>query len=187
MANLDNPNGFSVDKHTGGGCLRLSEMTIDPAYATKMHIGDPVKSSGTGRNMEKAGVSDKIRGIFQGCSYTAVDGSIVFANVWPGAGQARLGTLPVANISAEDPAQELLVQVDGDFQAANVGDLANLVAGTGNDLTGRSVVEIDSSTLGSGSAYKIVGLAPIPGNSYGTNAQVLALAAKHELRGGTIT
>jgi len=186
MANLDNPNGFSVDKHVGGGCSRLSEMTIDPAYAVKLHVGDPVKSSGTGRNIIKAGASDAIRGIFQGCSYTAVDGSVVFANVWPGANQARVGTEPVANISAEDPAQELLVQVSGDFQPANVGDLANLTAGTGNDLTGRSGAEIDSATLGSGAAYKIVGLAPIPGNSYGTNAQVLALAAKHELRGGTI-
>jgi hypothetical protein len=62
--------------------------------------------------------------------------------------------------------------VGGALAATNVGQVADLVVGSGNTMFGYSGMQIDSSTAAAGSSaqLKLLGLASIPGNAFGADA-----------------
>lgn len=180
MANQDNPNGFTPHKHGRGGVIRYSEeYTIASGLAANIFSGDPVKMTGTGRNITVCAAGDTTIGIFAGCRYTNAQGEPIFSPYW------ATGTV-AADAKAmvyDDPSIEFEVQADGAFVEADVGNKADFVAGTGNTRTGRSAFELDSSDIGTGDGLLILGLVDRPDNAYGTNAKVRVLLREHALRG----
>ncbi len=154
------PYGFRPHRHLEGGLIRHNEYPIATGYATTIFSGDPVKllSDGT---LAQAAAGDRILGIFQGCSYTASDGSFVPNPIWPASTTAT-------NIKAQvidDPKVTYRVQSAGTPAVTNTGNLADHVVGTGSTMTGLSGSTLDSS-MGTGAAgWRVLRLVDEPGNS----------------------
>lgn len=180
MANQDNPNGFTPLKHARGGVIRYSEeYTIASGLAANIFSGDPVKLTGTGRNITVCAAGDTTIGIFAGCRYTNSQGEPIFSPYWP------TGTV-AADAKAmvyDDPDIIFEVQGDEDIVEADIGNKADFVAGTGSTKTGRSAFELDSSNIGTGDGLMILGLVNRPDNDYGNFAKVQVLLREHALRG----
>lgn len=83
----------------------------------------------------------------------------------------------------DDPLQEFIAQVDdtAGLVEADVGQLAALVAGAGNNFTGRSAWQIDQSTLAGTVTLqvRILGLARDPENDYGQFAKARCVIQRH--------
>ena len=189
MANVDAPSGFSAVRQSRGGCVRNSEpFTIAPGYSTNLYEGDPVKKSGTGRDVILSAPGGELVGQFQGCQYLNGAGEVIYANKWTG-DDVKSGSVPVANVLS-DPDIVFVAQIDGNFVAADVGKTYDHTAAgsSGNDSTGTSGVELDYSTgvaedNASPGQFQSLGLADIPGNAYGSNAKVECLAVLHSRLG----
>lgn len=154
------PFGFRPHRHLRGGVIRAKEYPIATGYATALYTGDPVKllSDGT---IALAAAGDRILGIFNGVYYTAADGSNVFTNRW-------VASTAATNIKAQvfdDPDISYKVMSGGTPTAADVGQLADHVTGTGNAYTGTSAAYLNSSTGTGSAAVRILRLVDEPGNS----------------------
>ena len=83
----------------------------------------------------------------------------------------------------DDPNIVWAIQSSGSADFADIGNLANHVAGTGSTVTGQSAFEINGTT-GTGTAnLRILGLYEEPKNAYGTNGVLEAVIWEHELIG----
>lgn len=184
MANVDRPCGFQVARHlTGGMANRLSKYAIEPAHASSIFRGDAVIPVGTGKRITVPG-SDNVRlqGVFHGCLYILPDGEPKFEKFWRANQAVQSGSEPEALVY-DDPDTLFRVQADGAVVAADIGAFANLTRGTGNQRTGLSGYELQSASIGTGANLKIIELAPIANNAYGTNAKVNVQIALHYLAG----
>ena len=82
----------------------------------------------------------------------------------------------------DDPYIVYKVQSDGSPAQTNIGNCADVVAGTGSTTTGQSAFELNSS-MGTGAAScKIIGLYESPENAFGANAVVEVLINEHILK-----
>jgi hypothetical protein len=73
-------------------------------------------------------------------------------------------------------------QSAGSPAQTNIGNCADIVAGTGSTLTGQSGFEI-SGTMAAGTAQcKIIALYDAPENAFGTNAVMEVLINEHLLK-----
>ena len=87
---------------------------------------------------------------------------------------------------SDDPDTIFAVQADEDVVAADIGNTADFVAGTGDSITNISGFELDSSNIGTGAGCKILGLdgTVVGDNNLGeNNTKVLIIFNEHELRG----
>ncbi len=182
MANVDRPFGLVPSRHTAGGTpQRMGGYTIASGLAENIYSGDPVDLTGTGRNIElaTAAIDEPIVGVFAGVKYVDSNGEQQFRPRWPTATVAT----EIEALVYDDPFQEFIVQVDdtAGLIEANVGLLAALVAGSGNNFTGRSAWQLDQSTLGVGITLqvRILGLALQPENDYGQFAKARIIIHRH--------
>lgn len=180
MANRNAPRGFRPVRHASGGCIQLSGVNYSIAtdYSTKIHTGDVVQLTGTGKNVAIAEAGNvNNQGVFAGCSYVDVDGAQQFSSYWP-------GTTTNTNIKAflyDDPNIIYEVQVDT-IAEADVGNMMDLAEGTGSDVTGQSGSYLDESTKAtSGTAFLVLGLVDRVGNGYGAYAQVECVFGEHSM------
>ena len=182
MANTDKPKGLVPVRYISGGTAQAnSDYTIASGYNTTIAYGDPVKSTGSGKTIALADAGETMRGVFQGVKYRAADGSIVIKNVWVA---GTVATDVEASVF-DDPNILFSVQADEDIEAGDIGNTADLVAGTYDSAFGTSSYELDSSSVGKGAGVLIYELEPVAstnGNTYGTNANVLVLINEHELK-----
>lgn len=189
MANTDAAFGLRPVRHSGGGTIRLSEYTIASGYNTDLFYGDPVKSTGTGRNIEIGTGGGNILGMFCGCEYTETTGREVFSKRWPASTTVQTGSTVKASV-IDDHQVVFEAQCDEDIVEADIGNTADLISGTGDSTTEKSGWEIDSSSVGTGAQIKLLGLSPAihndNSNDYGNFAVVQFLIAEHELRGATV-
>jgi len=114
-------------------------------------------------------------GVFNGCNYVnPTTGKPTWSNNWQG-----LSVDAQADV-LDDPSQLFIVQSAGTVAQADIGMNADVVVGTGNDVTGVSGMEI-SGTMEKTAALnlKIVGLYNVPGNSFGANAVVVVKINEH--------
>lgn len=186
MANTDAPMGFYPYRHAHGGTVRMAEYAIADGYATSIFTGDSVKLTGTSRQVEAAAAGDTMIGVFAGCQYIDDQGDVQYKQYWPASTSIKSGTVAKAWV-IDDPFVEFVIQADGDFAAADIGNTADHVAGSGDTATGRSRYELDSSNIGSGAGLLIRDLAPLEDNAYGTNAKVVVRINEHSLNTGTYT
>jgi hypothetical protein len=180
MANADSPRGLVPVRRSGGGDFgELGEYRIAGGYGTAIYEGDLVKLTGSGKEIERSAAGDTTNvGVFAGCQFERPDGEVVFENKWPASQSIKTGSEVIAWVH-DDPNIVFEVQADGDFQAADIGQKADIVDTSGNDTTGRSKEELDSSGIGSSGNLYILDLVRRVENDFGTNAKVEVKIDEH--------
>lgn len=189
MANQNTPFGFKPRKQGSGGTTRPNQYFIVGGLASNIYRGSAVVPTGTGKNIDVAAAGNRIIGVFGGCNYVDAGGNTQFRPYW-GSGQTILtGSLVEATVF-DDPNQVLIAQVSGVGAAAgDIGALADLVIGTGSAVTGVSGDQIDQTTIGSGTVFRIEELSngsDAYNSDFGQFSKVLCRIAKHYL-GGAMT
>lgn len=168
MANSANYFGFMPYRHLGGGVIRPSERRIASAYAANIFSGDAVKLV-AGGGIEVAAAGARILGIFHGCSWVDSDGTPRYSSYWP-ASTATLGSVAAKAFVYDDPNMTFQVRSGGTPALADVGLLADHVAGTGSTTTGRSGDYL-SGTMATGTAsFRILDFVQSPANEVGQYA-----------------
>lgn len=183
--NRDAPSGFTPVKHmTGGTPGRLERYNIAGAYATAIHKGDVVVPVNTTKRIARpAAQTDRPIGVFNSVFYVLADGSPKHERYWPAAQAVQTGSVPEALVF-DDPDTVFHLQADEDIVLADIGALADYVIGSGNDLTGVSTDELDSSQIGSGATLKLLDYVRAPDNYLAVNnTKCLVSFAIHYLRG----
>jgi hypothetical protein len=179
MANIDAPFGFEAVKSWNGTCPNIiEEFDIASGLASNIYENDMVTLDGNGRIAAISAATDGILGIFRGVSYVDTSGKIIKQTYWA-SGTVTSGTLPAKALVEINPDMVVRVQVDGSFAQADVGQLADLAAGTPNTAHKKSGAMIDN--VGSGQQFKIVKVDPR--SEVGTDAVVWCKIHSHALAG----
>ena len=171
MANVDAAFGFVPIRTMGGNAARANKYTIASGLAENIFTGDLCIIDANGQVTPHTATEVNNIGVFSCVSYTASDGSYVYSQYWP---SGIIATDIVAYIykvqSAGSPAQ------------TNIGNCADVVAGSGSTTTGQSGFEI-SGTMAAGTATcKILALHDAPDNDFGANAVMEVLINEHLLK-----
>ena len=179
MANPNNPFGLRYARKQDGGCATFDDATIATAQAGDIMIGDTVKRTGTGRNIQKAeGSSQVVSGIFAGCRYAEPDGRYRYDSRWP---SGLAATEAFGNI-INDPQSVFLVQTDT-LADTDIGMLCDLDDGAGDPKYGSSgSVALASAAVTEaigGKALKILGLGY--GSEYGAHAVAEVMFINHSM------
>ena len=179
MANLDAPSGARPFRHLSGGMIRASEYKIASGTSSNIFTGDFVKLLATGY-IDVASAGNRILGVFAGVKYTASDGEVVYKKYFP-TGTTTLASADVTAYVYDDPNITYRIQSAGSADFADIGNLADHVAGSGSTSTGQSGHEV-SGTTGTGTAgLRILRLIDDPDNSAGTNGELEVAIYEHEL------
>ena len=179
MANLDAPSGARPFRHLSGGMIRASEYKIASGTSSNIFTGDFVKLLATGY-IDVASAGNRILGVFAGVKYTASDGEVVYKKYIP-TGTTTLASADVTAYVYDDPNITYRIQSAGSADFADIGNLADHVAGSGSTTTGQSGHEV-SGTTGTGTAgLRILRLIDDPDNSAGTNGELEVAIYEHEL------
>lgn len=179
MANLDAPSGARPFRHLSGGMIRASEYKIASGTSSDIFTGDFVKLLSTGY-IDVASAGNRILGVFAGVKYTASDGEVVYKKYFP-TGTTTLASADVTAYVYDDPNITYRIQSAGSADFADIGNLADHVAGSGSTTTGQSGHEV-SGTTGTGTAgLRILRLIDDPDNSAGTNGELEVVIYEHEL------
>jgi hypothetical protein len=183
MANVNGPFGLRPVRKLGGGVITQNEYSIAHDYATKIFVGDVVEMSGTGRNITQAAATnvDNI-GVFRGCSYVDANGSWVFAHYWPGVSDGKKNIVAYV---IDDP--DVIFECQATTIAeADIGNVAQILVGTGNSNTGLSALQWDGGNKaanGAGKSLRAMRLVNRPDNEYGAYAKIEVMFAEHALMG----
>tara|TARA_R100000152_G_C6776325_1_gene205359 strand:+ start:900 stop:1475 length:576 start_codon:yes stop_codon:yes gene_type:complete len=183
MANTDAAFGAKPVRHLTGGTIRANEWKIlgDGTSSSNIFTGDFVKLGATGY-IDVAAAGNRLLGVFAGCSYTNSSGEQVYSKYYPASTTAQ-NSGDITAYVYDDPNIVFAIQSSGSADFADIGNLADIVAGTGSTTTGQSKFEINGTT-GTGSAnLRILGLYNEPKNAYGTNGVLEAVIWEHELIG----
>ena len=177
MANVDAAFGFVPIRHMSGNAPRTNKYTIATGLAENIFKGDLVIIIAAGTiTPHGAGELNNI-GVFDGCSYTAADGSYVYSEYWP---SGTTATDIIAYVY-DDPYTVFKSQSAGTTAQTNIGNCADVVAGAGSTLTGQSGFEL-SGTMAAGIATcKIIALYDAPDNAFGANAIMEVTINEHLL------
>lgn len=190
MANLDAPNGFTPSYHRNGGVVRYNgDYKIASGLASDIFLGDIViiDSTADGVHIDVgAAASTRILGVFAGCNYTAVDGSVVWAKQWV-SGTATLGGVSAEAHVYTDQHIVYTAQVDGAIAEADIfGYMDSVQTVAGNTATGVSGMELDSTSVAATILqFKILRAAPAPDGIYKSdiltaNSRVECMIAESE-------
>lgn len=184
MANVTRPNGLTPVRHiTGGTPQRANEYTIADEYATALYSGQPVATTGTGRNIAAAALDAAAVGVFAGCSYQTLAGDVVFSPYWPASTAIKTGTVATAYVY-DDPDTVFEIQIDT-IAAGDIGQTFDFVIGSGSAVTGRAATTLAVGTLDASQVVKVLGLARRADNALGAFAKVDVIFNLHELRART--
>ena len=177
MANVDAAFGFVPIRHMSGNAPRTNKYTIASELAENIFKGDLVIVIAAGTLTPHTATETNNIGVFDGCSYTASDGSYVYSEYWP---SGTTATDIIAYVY-DDPYTVFKVQSAGTTAQTNIGNCADVVAGAGSTITGQSGFEI-SGTMAAGIATcKILALHETPDNAFGANAIMEVTINEHLL------
>jgi hypothetical protein len=180
MANADAAFGFVPTRHMSGNAPRTNKYTCASELAENIFKGDLCIIIATGLITPHTATEVNNIGVFDGCSYTASDGSYVYSEYWPTGTTATDIILYIY----DDPYTVFKVQSAGTPAQTNIGNCADVVAGAGSTTTGQSGFEI-SGTMAAGTATcKIMALYDAPENTFGANAVMEVLINEHILKDG---
>jgi hypothetical protein len=180
MANADAAFGFVPTRHMSGNAPRTNKYTCASELAENIFKGDLCIIIATGLITPHTATEVNNIGVFDGCSYTASDGSYVYSEYWPTGTTATDIILYIY----DDPYTVFKIQSAGTTAQTNIGNCADVVAGAGSTTTGQSGFEI-SGTMAAGTATcKIMALYDAPENTFGANAVMEVLINEHILKDG---
>ncbi|WP_299477008.1 hypothetical protein [uncultured Paracoccus sp.] len=185
MANADTPFGLRPVRHRNGAPYNgaATRYYVPASDSTALFIGDPVIFAGSA---DANGVASVTRASAAGGAYML--GPVVAVE------PVTADSLPYRAASteryvwvADDPDLVFEIQEDsvgGALAAADIGLNADIVIAAGSTATGRSGVELDTSTKATTNTLqlRILGLVQRPDNEVGANAKVLVTINLHSLR-----
>ena len=197
MANVDAAFGLRPVQHLDGSPWngKFSTYLVPATDGTAIYVGDPVKSGGTAGaegsvvygmdvwgmpTIAVAAAGDALRGVAIGFSPLQSN----LETLHRAASTARL----VYVVDAPDVVFEVQSDEGGAALAlVDVGENADILYTAGSATTGRSAVELDSSTHATTAAQlRILGFARREGNEPGNNyGKALVVIAEHELKSTT--
>tara|TARA_R100001015_G_C4603456_1_gene158413 strand:- start:693 stop:1247 length:555 start_codon:yes stop_codon:yes gene_type:complete len=179
MANVDAAFGFIPIRHlSGNGYSRANKYTITSGLSENIFTGDLVIITADGVITPHTATEVNNIGVFAGVSYTASDGSYVYSQYFA---SGTTGSNIIAYVY-DDPYTVFRVQSAGTPAQTNIGNCADVVAGTGSTITGQSGFEL-SGTMANGTATcKILGVWEGPENALGANAVMEVLINEHLLK-----
>lgn len=178
MSNANAPFGFRPYRHLAGGIPgRLSEYAIPDAFAENIMFGDLVNQDGSGQ-IKQAAAAEVLLGVFAGVRYVAADGNVWFRNYWASGTDLPTGTLAYGLVY-DDPLLTFMSQMTTSANAADVGLLADLDAGTDNTVTGMSGMSVGAHA-GSEDQLKIMRILELPVRDASGN-QALSAAGNYAL------
>lgn len=194
MAN--NNAAYGLRPYIGANALGPSIDTRAPigysiasGYGSTIAKGDLVKLTGTSDSLGRpqialAAVNDAIVGVFEGLEVSPVgQGHPSFRTIFT-AGDS--GTEIIAHVY-DNPDQLFTIQSNGTAVAGDVGNKADFIYANADAVNGRSNTMLNQATVGVEDALIIRGLAPIQGNAFGANAQLLVQIREHMERGSAVT
>lgn len=175
MANLDTPNGFTPIRHLNGGTVRYDDSyTIPSGTAVDIFLGDMVRLTGTGRDIDVAAATEEVLGVFAGCRYVAANGDVVWAKQWV-SGTVTSGTQDAVAFVYTDPNIVYRAQATT-IAEGDVGQAADILATAGDTATGVSKFEVNGAAYGATGQVMVIGLAKEPDginpSEYGADAKV---------------
>lgn len=188
MANQDAPFGFGSITRTGSEFIGvLNKYFIPSTDATIMAVGDPVVGAG-GANTDgvmtvtRASVNDAVLGYIVGFEFLTRDQEDL-PNLKPASTEAFA-------LVADDPGARIVVQEDsvgGALTAADVGQNVDFVVSDADSVTGRSQVQLDSSSAAGTNTLplKILELYQVEDNEIGNFARWVCSYNTHELKADT--
>lgn len=185
MSNVNAPFGLRPLRMLNGcTTFALGEYNLASGLSSSLLRGDPIKLTGTGKNIDLAAAGDTAVGVFAGVKYIDANCLIVFSNYWPG-GTATFNADDATVFVWDSP--DIVFEIQADTLAkANVGALCDWVAGTGSTITQTSGAYAEgSATATSGKGLRIIGLKNAIDNEYGAYAKLEVMFAEHTLRGVT--
>ena len=191
MANIDAAFGLKPVRHKDGTPYagQHNLYYIPAADGTAVFVGDVVKHAGTsgaaGTRIDGVDIEGMPAVIQAAAGDSSLVGVVVGFYPRPTALETKYRPASTAMIAmvADDRSLIFEVQEDSDtctLSAAEVGRNYDLVVGSGSTSTGKSAMELDSSTGGTTTAnLRVLRLVPRPGNIIGTWAKWEVLILEH--------
>lgn len=196
MANVDAAFGLRPVRHLNGNPWNgMTRMYYVPSTDNSViYLGDPVIHGGTagaagtrvnGIDVEGmptadvgAAASAKFLGVMVGRLPKQSDLSVLY----------REASVDTIILVCDDPSVVFEVQEDGAIAATDVGLNGDLTSFGGSTVTGRSTVELDSSTVTTTAtlSVRVLGLAKKEGNAIGANAVWEVAFNEHEYNFGVL-
>ncbi len=177
MANVDAAFGFVPIRHMSGNAPRTNKYTIASGLAENIFKGDMVIVVAAGTITPHTATETNNIGVFDGCSYTASDGSYVYSEYWP---SGTVATDIIAYVY-DDPYTVFKAQSAGSPAQTNIMNCCDVVAGAGSTLTGQSGFELSGTMAAGIASCKIVALYDAPDNAFGANAIMEVTINEHLL------
>lgn len=184
MANEDKPNGLRPVRHLNGMPWngQVERMYVQAAYATKLYVGDAVVSGGSA---DADGVPDVVQAAAGDVDIIGVITGIEFNPDNLMAVNAPASTAGYVDVCI-DPDVIYEIQEDSDtstLAVTNVGENADIIVGAGNDTTGASGMELDSSSsVATTAQLRILKLVQNPKNAIGANAKWEVMINEHAFK-----
>jgi len=183
LSNVDRPGGFVPVGHlqTGSYNGQAREYRVASAYGTALMVGDPVKLTGTAdatdgvATVEQAAAGDTMVGVITGIKVDRATAATEHPGYIPA---STGGTVWVV----DDPYVIFEAQEDGTSAVTVVGNTFDHLMTAGDTTTGRSNAEIDSSDIGTGAGWVILGYSRRNDNEIGLNAKMLVMIAEHSFK-----
>ena len=177
MANVDAAFGFVPIRHMSGNAPRTNKYTIASGLAENIFKGDMVIVVAAGTITPHTATETNNIGVFDGCSYTASDGSYVYSEYWP---SGTVATDIIAYVY-DDPYTVFKAQSAGSPAQTNIMNCCDVVAGAGSTLTGQSGFELSGTMAAGIASCKIIALYDAPDNAFGANAIMEVVINEHLL------
>lgn len=183
MANTDAPNGFTVVGMLDGSDYhgKLQRVCFLAADSTATFIGDAVKISGSGStdgqypSVAQAAAGDRVYGYLVSLEPDFSDEGTLSSANFRAASTLRYGKVVIADDAICSIQED---SVGGDLAITNIGQNIDVIVGSGDTNTGRSGMELDSSTAATTNTlvFRLLGTDPTEDNEIGTNCRWLVTA-----------
>lgn len=210
MANISRINGFRPVKHVTGAPYngQANVYATSASDSTALFVGDVVKLAADGNTDGYQFVTAATAGTAgTGAAALGVVVGIINTKLDPITGKMTAGSiaLDTPQYRAASTAQYVLVADATDviyeveatnggsaysFAVADIGQNANLFAGSGSTTTGNSAYSVDMGDKGTTATlpFKVMGVSPKVGNeTTGNYTKVLVQLNNSQLKGGTGT
>lgn len=190
MANTDSPRGLSPVRHQSGAPFSASvnKYYVPAGDATAIYIGGLVKLAGSA---DADGIASVTGNVATGDKVLGVVISVEPSKAISESTLHKPGSTMAYVHVADDPDLMFEVQEDsvgGALAATSVGQVADLIGFTAGDTaSGRSAIEIDSSTatsIGDGTADVVIMGLVQDGGEIGANAMWLVRLNNHAFANG---
>ena len=178
MANVNAAFGLVPVRHMSGNIPRANKYTITSGLAENIFSGDLCILTADGVITPHSATETNNIGVFAGVSYTASDGSYVYSEYWP---SGTTGTNIIAYVY-DDPYIVYKIQSAGTPAQTNIGNCADVVAGSGSTVTGRSGFSLNGTMSNGTATCKILALHETPDNSMAQYAVLEVLVNEHILK-----